>query len=84
MRLDFRPSLPILAALLTGTAALAQPLEPLPSAVESLPITEESYPFNGAAHQVEPIDLPSYNYTEEEFLVSGRAQVYDWAPGGNY
>lgn len=84
MRLSTRPSLPILAVLLTGTAALAQPLEFLPSAVEPLPIGEASYPFNGAAHQVQPIDLPSYNYTEEEFLVSGLAQVYDWMPSGSY
>jgi hypothetical protein len=76
--------LPALVGVLTAYAALAQPLEPLPSAVEPLPITDESYPFNGAAHQVEPIDLPSYNYTEEEFLVTGRAQVYAWTPGGNY
>lgn len=68
----------------TGSAALAEPLEPLPRTVTPLPITEESYPFNSAAHQVEPIDLPSYSYTEEEFLVSGRAQVYDWTPNGNY
>jgi hypothetical protein len=64
--------------------AFAEPKEVLPASVTPLPITEESYPLNGAGHQVEPIDLPSYNYTEEEFLVTGRAQVYDWTPGGNY
>jgi len=70
--------------LLSGSNAFARPLEPFPAAVEPLPITEESYPFNGAAHQVVPIDLPSFRYTEEEFLVSGQAQVYDWRPGGDY
>ena len=70
--------------MFTGAAALSQPLKPLPDEVVQLPITEESYPFNAAAHQVEPVDLSAYNFTEDEFLVSGRAQVYDWMPGGNY
>lgn len=84
MKFDRRIVLPSLMALLSSGAVFAQPLEQFPREVEPLPITEESYPFNGAAHQVEPIDLPSFNYTEEEFLVSGQAQVYDWEPNGDY
>lgn len=77
--------LPAIAlAIVASSTVLAQPLELLPGSVRPLAITEASYPFNSAAHQVEPIDLSSYNYVEEEFLVTGRAQVYDWTPGGNY
>ena len=75
MPLTSKLVLPTLAGLLAGSAKLAQPLQPLPSAVEPLPIHGGILPFNGAAHQVEHIHLPSYDYTEEEFLVSGGAQV---------
>lgn len=72
------------AALSCASAAAAEPLAPFPDAVELLPVTAGSHPFNGAAHQVQPIDLASYHYTEEEYLVAGRARVYDWTPGGNF
>lgn len=73
-----------LAVCLVASTALAEQTVSLPSAVELLPITESSYPFNGAAHQVEPIDLPSYNFIEEEFLISGQAGIYDWMPDGDF
>ena len=47
-------------------------------AVEKLEITEDSYPLNMAAHQRDPIDLSEYGYIEEEYLVSGLANVYAW------
>ena len=74
----------LVVAFHCGSAAAAEPVPPLPAAVEPLPVTAESYPFNGAAHQVRPIDLASFRFVEEEFLVTGRAGVYDWAAGGDY
>ena len=50
---------------------------PDPVAVR-LPVTEKSYPLNMAAHQEHPIDLAAYGYVEEEYLVSGKANVYAW------
>ncbi|MEQ1911244.1 MAG: alpha/beta hydrolase domain-containing protein, partial [Vicinamibacterales bacterium] len=47
-----------------------------------LPVTPASHPFGAADHTRVPQDLASLGYVEEEFLVAGTANVYDWpAPG---
>jgi hypothetical protein len=47
-----------------------------------LPVTTGSYPFGAADHTRVPTDLKAIGYVEEEFLVAGTANVYDWpAPG---
>ncbi|NKC51704.1 hypothetical protein HED63_20735 [Ochrobactrum cytisi] len=33
---------------------------------------------------MKPIDLSSYGFQEDEFLISGRANIYDWLPKGDY
>ncbi len=43
-----------------------------------LPVTETSWPLNMACHQEDPIILEDYGYVEEEYLVSGLANVYAW------
>ncbi|WP_026550694.1 alpha/beta hydrolase domain-containing protein [Arthrobacter sp. Br18] len=54
---------------------------PIPE-ITQLPITDESYPFGAADHQLVPEDLPDQGYVEEEYLASGNANVYTWpAPG---
>jgi hypothetical protein len=40
-------------------------------------VTEKSYPFNAADHSTVPQDLAAFNYIEEEYFVSGKANVYD-------
>ena len=47
-----------------------------------IPVTAESAPFLAADRNLEPIDLKKYGYVEEEFIVSGKANVYDWAADG--
>lgn len=47
-----------------------------------LPVTNDSYPFNAASRQHLPIDLASYGYIEEEFIISGLANVYQWYYSG--
>ena len=42
-----------------------------------IPVTGESYPYNAANRQYLPLDLASRGYVEEEFLVSGLANVYE-------
>lgn len=68
------------ALLLSGAPASAA--IPLPTVVGPLPVTDESYPFGAAAHQLVPQDLSKSGYVEEEYLVSGRANVYDWPATG--
>lgn len=54
---------------------------PIPE-VTLLPTTADSYPFGGAEHQLVPEDLSKQGYVEQEFLASGKANVYGWpAPG---
>jgi len=47
-----------------------------------LPATADSYPFGAAGHTRDQQDLRKIGYVEEEFLMTGTANVYDWpAPG---
>jgi Alpha/beta hydrolase domain len=71
----------ILAALVF-TAGVASAETPIPEVVGPLPVTATSYPFGAADHQLVPQDLARSGYVEEEYLVSGKANVYTWpAPG---
>ena len=54
---------------------------PVPK-VAPLAITADSVPFLAASQSLEPLDLKKFGYVEEEFLVSGTANVYDWAADG--
>jgi hypothetical protein len=60
--------------------ALAQSV-PIPK-VTPVPTTATSYPFLAASHNLVPIDLAKAGYVEEEFIISGNANVYDWASDG--
>jgi hypothetical protein len=72
------------AALGIGSAltASASAATPLPEVTGPLPVTATSYPFGAADHTLVPEDLGKVGYVEAEYLVSGKANVYDWpAPG---
>lgn len=44
--------------------------------------TKNSYPFGAADHELRPENLAAVGYTEDEYFVTGLANVYDWpAPG---
>jgi len=63
-------------------ATILSAATPLPKATGPLPVSADSYPFGAADHERVPEDLKKIGYVEEEFLVSGIANVYDWpAPG---
>jgi hypothetical protein len=51
---------------------------PLPKVRGPLPATATSYPFGAADHTLKPQDLTGMGYIEEEYLISGTANVYDW------
>jgi len=75
----------LLALALLALSIAASPASaatPVPTVTGPLPVSAESYPFGAADHQLLPQDLSKSGYVEEEFLVSGTANVYDWpAPG---
>ena len=73
--------LAVLAASLVCAGA-AGAKTPIPKVTGPLPVTATSYPFGAADHQLVPQDSRAGGYVEEEYLVSGKANVYSWpAPG---
>jgi hypothetical protein len=54
----------------------------IPTVTGPIPVTAASYPLMASNKLQNVVDLPGHGYVEEEFFVSGRANVYDWAAGG--
>jgi len=78
-------SLSLLAAWFWFPAAAAQGSRTavaVPKVVGPVAVTADSRPFLGADHGLPPMDLAKRGYVEEEFFVSGAANVYDWASDG--
>ena len=76
----------LLAAVVFAGAvatAAAQTPTPLPAVTGPIPVTADSYPLMASNKLQNVVDLPSAGYVEEEFFVSGRANVYDWAADGS-
>jgi hypothetical protein len=51
---------------------------PLPRVVGPVAVTVRSWPFAAADHSVTKRDLSADGYVEEEYFISGEANVYDW------
>ena len=49
---------------------------------DPIPTTEYSYPFGAADQTQKPQDLSQFGYVEEEYFVSGLANVYNWPARG--
>ena len=48
-----------------------------------IPVTAESHPFLANDHNLHPVDLGKLGYVEEEFIITGTANLYDWAADGS-
>jgi hypothetical protein len=70
------------AALVIALTIRAHAATPVPQVKGPLPVTADSYPFGAADHTRVPTDLKKDGYVEEEFLVTGTANVYDWPQPG--
>lgn len=57
---------------------------PIPEVTGPLPDTVNSYPFNAAHRQQRPINLADFGYVEEEYIISGYANVYEYHDVGLY
>src|SRR5437762_1973383 len=66
-----------LAALLAAPAFAQAPAAKLPEVMGPIAVTASSKPFLG-----DQAVLAALGYVEEEFFLSGRANVYDWAGPG--
>ena len=63
MSILYNPPIPALDAVV-----------PVPEVVQ-VPITPDSVPFNSVQNMVDPMDLAPFGYVEEEYFVSGKANV---------
>lgn len=54
----------------------------LPQVAGPVPVTAQSHPFGAAAHTMKPQNMADLGYIEEEFFISGQANVYDWPERG--
>lgn len=66
-----------------GAQGQASGATPVPNVTGPIPVTATSHPFLAANRLTEPMDLASMGYAEEEYFVSGSANVYDWAADGS-
>ena len=66
----------------TSAQAITQIAVPVPSFIGPVTITESSWPQMAVSRTQTPVDLAQAGYVEEEFLVSGQANVYDWSTDG--
>ena len=55
---------------------------PVPKVNGPIPVTADSYPFLAANRTTPSFDLSKVAYVEEEFLVTGTANVYEWVQDG--
>jgi hypothetical protein len=62
--------------------AAASAAVPVPEVTGPIPTTATSHPFGAAAFQLVPENLAAVGYVEEEYFVSGKANVYDWPAAG--
>jgi hypothetical protein len=69
----------LVALAVPGAASAAVPV---PDVTGPIPSTATSHPFGAAAHQLVPEDLGAVGYVEEEYFVSGTANVYEWPAAG--
>lgn len=84
MRSFLAPLAAILTLFLNSAFARASNAVPIPSVEGPIPVTAASHIWNGAEWQWAPIHLANYGYIEEEYYVSGVANVYEVLPDSAY
>lgn len=76
----------IAGLLITAASCISAPVpqQPSPFTKVSGPLTQspETHAFGGALWTMRPENLDAQGYVEEEFFVSGSANVYDWPSTG--
>ena len=77
-------SLLIVTMFICGIAAKAFAQTPisLPVVTGPIPVSEQSWPLMASNRIQEVVDIAAMGYVEEEFFISGTANLYDWATDG--
>ena len=73
----------LIALGVLASLALAQDVVSVPKVSGPIPVTDKSHIFGEAKTNLTPLDLSKSGYVEEEFLISGSANVYDWQTDGS-
>jgi hypothetical protein len=81
-RKSWAGTLTVAALLVLSTAASGQTVVPVPKVTGPIAVTADSVPFLASDKNLVPLDLAKAGYVEEEFIVSGSANVYDWGADG--
>jgi Alpha/beta hydrolase domain len=68
--------------LFTSLNGFAQTGVPIPKVTGPIPASSGSVPFLAADRNLVPLDLSKAGYVEEEFIISGTANVYNWEADG--
>ena len=69
----------VVALAMTGSIlSVAQADVVLPAVQGPIAVGNSSHPFNSSRTQNVPLDLPGHGYVEEEYFVSGKANVYEY------
>src|SRR5207237_1851441 len=69
------------AGMLSAQAPQTKPT-PVPRVAGPIPVTRESRMFMSSLDSQTPLNLPAYGYMEQEYFLSGTANVYDWDSDG--
>ncbi|HYR86843.1 MAG TPA: alpha/beta hydrolase domain-containing protein [Terriglobia bacterium] len=72
----------VLSVTAAAAAQSAPGAIPIPKVTGPIPVTADSFPFAAANRSTPVVDLAKIGYVEEEFIVTGTANVYDWAADG--
>jgi hypothetical protein len=72
----------LLATAISDLTAEAAAQTPTPKVTGPIAVAANSFPFLAADRNLQPVDLKKKDYVEEEFIVSGTANVYDWTADG--
>jgi Alpha/beta hydrolase domain len=75
-------SLRIVLLMTSLSAVVCAQAVSVPKSTGPIPVAADSVPFMAAANNLDPTDLAKFGYVEEEFILSGSANVYDWAADG--
>lgn len=75
-------TLTVAVLLFVSTVAWGQTTVPVPNVTGPIAATATSVPFLASDRNLVSLDLAKAGYVEEEFIVSGAANVYNWAADG--
>src|SRR5437867_5211574 len=82
MKAPIRVAVLLLAASMLSAQGSQRAATSVPHVDGPIPVTSDSRMFMSSLDSQTPLNLPAYGYMEQEYFVSGAANVYDWDSDG--